>query len=239
MSGHSKWATIKRKKAALDAKRGKEFTKIIKEITVAAKMGGNPAANPRLRALIDKAREANMPIDNINRAIKRGTGELPGVNYEEHHYEGYGPHGIAVMVDALTDNKNRTVADLRRFFTSKGGSLGETGSVNWMFKLMGVIRATGTVQEDQLLEELLEFEVKDISCDDDECMITMDPKSIEKVKQKLLDMGLKVISAQAEMVPQNSVHLGGDQAHKAEEFLSELDDFDDIQNVYTNLATDS
>ena len=177
MSGHSKWATIKRKKAVLDSKRGKEFTKLIKEITVAARIGGgDPAANPRLRLLLEKAKEINMPLDNTTRAIKRGTGEMPGMQYEEQSYEGYGPFGTAVVVDALTDNKNRTVAELRRIFTSSGGSLAETGSVNWMFARMGVIQVSGTTSEDSLLEMLLDYDIKDISYDGEMFSITCDPK---------------------------------------------------------------
>jgi YebC/PmpR family DNA-binding regulatory protein len=158
MSGHSKWATIKRKKAAVDAKRGKEFTKLIKEITVAARGGGDPAGNPRLRLLMDKAKEINMPLDNVSRAIKRGTGEMPGVSYEEQMYEGYGPHGIAVVLETLTDNKNRTVAEIRRLFSSQGGSLAESGAVSWMFTRLGVVEVSGAQSEDQLLELLLDYE---------------------------------------------------------------------------------
>jgi YebC/PmpR family DNA-binding regulatory protein len=237
MSGHSKWATIKRKKAALDTKRGKEFTKLIKEITIAAKhSGGDPTGNPRLRTLLEKAREVNMPHENTIRAIKRGTGELPGVSYEEQMYEGYGPHGIAVMVEALTDNKNRTVAELRRLFSNYGGNLAEAGAVGWMFKQMGVVRAYGPVKEDLILEELLNFDITDFSADDDHYVITTDPKSVEKVKQKLQELGLTIESAQTELVAQNSVELSGQEAHKATELLSALDDNDDVQNVYTNLV---
>lgn len=237
MSGHSKWATIKRKKAALDAKRGKEFTKLIKEITVAAKHGGgDPTGNPRLRTLIEKAREVNMPLDNMMRAIKRGTGELPGVHYEEQVYEGYGPEGIAVIVEALTDNKNRTVAELRRIFSSHGGNLGESGSVSWMFKQLGVIRATDSMTEDELLEQLLDFDVKDLQIDDNEYTITTDTKSVDKVKQKLQELGCKIESAQPELIATNTVALTQDKAQKAEEFLSLLDDLDDVQNIYSNLG---
>ncbi len=237
MSGHSKWATIKRKKAVLDSKRGKEFTKLIKEITVAARLGGgDPAANPRLRLLLEKAREINMPLDNTARAIKRGTGEMPGMQYEEQSYEGYGPFGTAVVVDALTDNKNRTVAELRRIFTSSGGSLAETGSVNWMFARMGVIQVSGTTSEDSLLEMLLDYDIKDISYDGEMFSITCDPKIVDKIKNILQQHGLKVVKADVEWVAQNTVALSPEQEEKAYEFLSSLEDHEDVQNVYTNLA---
>ena len=239
MSGHSKWATIKRKKAALDSKRGKEFTKLIKEITVAAKTGGgDSAANSRLRLLLEKAKEINMPLDNTIRAIKRGTGEMPGVHYEEHMYEGYGPFGTAVVIDALTDNKNRTVAELRRIFTSSGGSLAETGSVNWMFVRMGVIQVSGTTSEDSLLEMLLEYDIKDISYDGEIFSITCDPKVLDKIKTLLQQHGLKVEKAEVEWVAQNTVSLSPEQEEKAYEFLSTIEDHEDVQNVYTNLVSE-
>jgi YebC/PmpR family DNA-binding regulatory protein len=169
MSGHSKWATIKRKKAVEDSKRGKAFTKLIKEITVAARLGGgDPAGNPRLRLLLDKAKEVNMPLENTKRAIKKGTGELAGANaYEESSYEGYGPAGIAIIVETLTDNKNRMASELRHLFSSHGGSLGETGSVNWMFEKLGVIQAEGaSLSEDELLEKLLDYDVTNLEKDE-------------------------------------------------------------------------
>lgn len=239
MSGHSKWATIKRKKAALDSKRGKEFTKLIKEITVVARLGGgDPNANSRLRLLLEKAKEINMPMDNTVRAIKRGTGEMPGQQYEEHMYEGYGPFGTAIVVDALTDNKNRTVAELRRIFSSSGGSLAETGSVGWMFARMGVIQVSGKTSEDELLELLLDYDVKDISYDEEIFSITCDPKSLEKIKAILQENGLKVEKAEVEWVAQNTVALTNEQEEKAYEFLSSLEDHEDVQNVYTNLVTE-
>jgi YebC/PmpR family DNA-binding regulatory protein len=239
MSGHSKWATIKRKKASLDSKRGKEFTKLIKEITVAARLGGgDPNANSRLRLLLDKAKEINMPMDNTVRAIKRGTGEMPGMQYEEHMYEGYGPFGTAVVIDALTDNKNRTVAELRRIFLSSGGSLAETGSVGWMFARMGVVQVSGKTSEDALLELLLDYDIKDISFDEEVFSITCDPKSLEKVKTLLQENGLKVEKADIEWVAQNTVALSAEQEEKAYEFLSSLEDHEDVKNVYTNLVTE-
>lgn len=237
MSGHSHWATIKHKKAKEDAKRGQAFTKIIKEITVAARVGGgDPAGNPRLRLLLDKAKDLNMPLDNAQRAIKKGTGELPGVNYEEYTYEGYGPHGIAIMVDTLSDNKNRTVAELRRVFSSKGGNLAETGAVGWMFARLGVIRVTGATSEDALLEMLLDYDVKEISSDNGTFTITCDLKALDKIKNVITDAGLKVESAEIEWVASTNISLSGEQADKAYELLSALQDHDDVQNVYTNMA---
>lgn len=238
MSGHSKWSTIKRKKAVIDAQRGKAFTKLIKEISVAARVGGgDPSANPRLRTLVDKAKAINMPTDNVNRAIKKGTGELPGTHYEPHVYEGYGPHGIAVIVDTLSDNKNRTVAELRHVFSAKGGSLGETNSVNWMFERMGVIHAdTKGINEDTLLENLFDFEINDIKLEDGVFAIYCNPKSLDVVKHAVEKLGLKVESADLEWVAKNAANLDESNSEKALEFLSELEDLDDVQNVYTNLA---
>lgn len=238
MAGHSKWATIKRKKAALDAKKGKAFTSLIREITVAARLGGgDPAANPKLRLLLDKAKEINMPTENAQRAIKRGTGELPGQHYEEHLYEGYGPHGIAVIVDTLTDNKNRTVADLRRMFSSSGGSLGENGSVSWMFQKLGVVTATGNdASDDDLLELLIDFDIRDIDRDEETISITCEPKSLDQVRQTLKNAGFAVDSAELEWVPSNTTPLTEEQLEKASDFLSELEDLDDVKHVYTNFT---
>lgn len=239
MSGHSKWATIKRKKAAIDSKRGKEFTKLIKEITVAARLGGGDVtANSRLRLLVEKAKEINMPMDNTQRAIKRGTGEMPGVHYEEQTYEGYGPHSIAIVIETLTDNKNRTVAELRRLFTVNGGSLAETGSVSWMFTRLGVVEVTGAQSEDQLLELLMDFDVKDISSLENVWTIVCDPKSLEPIKKALHDAGMKVERAELDLVAQNYVTLTGEDYEKATEFLAELEDHDDVQNMYTNLKNE-
>ncbi|MGB8467723.1 MAG: YebC/PmpR family DNA-binding transcriptional regulator [Candidatus Babeliales bacterium] len=237
MSGHSKWATIKHKKAAIDAKRGKAFTRIAKEISVAAKQSSDPNANPRLRHLIEKAREMNMPFDNINRAIKRGTGELPGVSYESHLYEGYGPHNVAVIVETLTDNKNRTVAEIRRLFTSAGGSLAEGGAVSWMFKKLGVIRTkevTG-ISEDTMLEKLIDFDINDLQLDDNVFTIICEPQSLEKIKQTLVKENIAIESAELEWVAQNKLSLAEAEAQKAITFLEELEEHDDVQNVYANL----
>jgi YebC/PmpR family DNA-binding regulatory protein len=237
MAGHSKWSQIKHKKAKNDKKRGQEFTRLIKEITVVARQGGgDPAGNAHLRLLLEKAKEINMPQDNAIRAIKRGTGELPGVNYEPMTYEGYGPYGIAVMVDTLTDNKNRTVAELRRIFTHKGGNLGETGSVNWMFEKRGIIKAQGNKTEDELLEALLDYDISDVSKDEDVILITCDTKALDQVKQAVTKLGLTVKEANFEWVAKNTTTLSDEQSEKVLEFLNELDDHEDVQNVYTNLA---
>jgi YebC/PmpR family DNA-binding regulatory protein len=239
MSGHSKWKTIKHKKAATDAKRGKIFTKIIKEITVVARdCKGDPETNPRLRTLIDKARQANMPQENITRAIKKGTGELPGQSYEAISYEGYGPGGIAVLVDTLTDNKNRTVADMRRIFTRAGGSLGETNTVAWMFEKNGAVTITAPkLSEDTLLEQLLDYDVSDIKEDDGSFTIYCDPKALDMVKHAVEKIpGVVVNDATFEFVAKTPMNLNETDTAAALEFLEELDDLDDVQNVFTNLA---
>jgi len=237
MAGHNKWSQIKHKKAKEDAKRGKAFGKLIKEITVAAREGGgNPDLNARLRLLLEKGKGINMPQENATRAIKRGTGELPGTNYVECLYEGYGPNGIAVIVDALTDNKNRTVAELRRIFSDNGGNLAEGGSVNWMFEQLGVIHATGTVTEDELLEHLLEFDIRDIRLDTNFFSIFCNPKSLALVKQATKKAGLHIDNAGLEWVAKTTTSLDDKAADKALAFLSTLQDHDDVQNIYTNLA---
>lgn len=237
MSGHSHWATIKHKKSKEDAKRGQAFTKLIKEITVAAKTGGgDPQGNPRLRLLIEKARDINMPLDNINRAIKRGTGELPGVTYESMMYEGYGPGGIAVLIETLTDNKNRTVGEMRHIFSYKGGTLGETNSVSWMFERLGAVTVTGPKNVDEIVEAMIEYDIKDVSVDDSLYTIYCDPKAVDTIKQAALAQGYKVESAEIEWVPKNTVPVSGDLTEKAVSLLSELQDHDDVQNVYTNMA---
>jgi len=238
MAGHSKWANIRHKKSREDAKRGKAFTKLIKEITVAARQGGgDPDSNPRLRLLIDKAKNINMPKENIIRGIKKGTGELPGIQYEAMQYEGYGPHGVAILVETLTDNKNRTVADLRHLFSSKGGNLGETGSVNWMFQHHGVVRAEiPGLSEDDLFEKLIDFDVVDITKDENLFSIVCEIKSLDAIKKTVEKLGFTVQSAELEWVPKNGTTLPENQAEKVYEFLSLLDDHDDVQNVYTNLA---
>jgi YebC/PmpR family DNA-binding regulatory protein len=238
MSGHNKWSQIKHKKAKEDSKRGYAFTKLIKEITAASRAGGgDPAGNPRLRVLLEKAKDINMPIDNSNRAIKRGTGELPGVHYEEFVYEGYGPGSIAVIMETLSDNKNRTVASLRHLFSKMGGTLAETGAVSWMFEKLGVIRGTSTTMtEDNLIEALLEYDIKDIRTDDTLYTIICDPKYLEQIKQTATQAGLRVEHAAIEWVAKTHTHLDEATEHKALDFLSALQDHEDVQNVYTNLA---
>jgi YebC/PmpR family DNA-binding regulatory protein len=238
MAGHSKWKQIKHKKAIADSKRGKQFTKLIKEITIVARMGGgDPAGNARLRLLLEKGKEINMPIDNAQRAIKRGTGELPGVAYEHALYEGYGPHGIAVLVDVLTDNKNKAVAELRHTFSKNGGTLAEGGAVNWMFEKKGVITATShQVSEEKLLEKLLDFDVDEIVLDEGIFYIQCDMKALDEVKKACIAAGLNVNKAEIEWVPKTKMLLEERAAEKAYEFLQSLDELDDVQEVYTNLA---
>jgi YebC/PmpR family DNA-binding regulatory protein len=237
MAGHSKWANIKHKKAKEDSKKSKVFTKIIKEITMAAReQGGNPDMNPRLRLLMEKGREANMPIENAIRAIKKGTGELPGMQYEECTYEGYAPHGIAVMVETITDNKNRTVAEFRRLFSENNGSLGESGTVNWMFEKLGAVNAIGTKTEDELLEHLLEYDIKDIQIGDNSVTVYCDIRSLEAVKTAVEKAGLKIESSGLEWVAKTATELPEAQADKVLEFLSKLQDHEDVENVYTNLG---
>jgi len=238
MSGHNKWSQIKHKKAKSDAKKGKAFTSLIKEITMSARAhGGDPANNAHLRLLIEKAKEINMPKENSDRAIKRGTGELPGVHYEAMRYEGYGPHGIAIIVDALTDNKNRTVANFRRMFSENNGSLGDTGTVSWMFKQCGVLRVPQNgLSEDDLLEKLIDFDVQDINLQDGTFSIICDAKSLDAVKKALEAEKLKVESAELEWVAKDKMELSEADSESVINLLTALDDHDDVQHVYTNLA---
>ncbi len=236
MAGHSKWANIKHKKAKEDAKRGQTFTKIIKEITVCAKAGGIPENNPQLRQLIEKAKEANMPGENITRAIKKGTGELPGVSYEAISYEGYGPGGTAVIIEALTDNKNRTVADLRHIFSRHNGNLAETGAVNWMFEKLGVIRGSILKKtEDDLLEALMDYDIQDISMHDGITTVTVAMHALFEVKDALTKLGMKVEHAELEWVAKNNLDVTADIEEKAFALFEALEDNDDVQNVYSNL----
>lgn len=236
MAGHSKWANIKHKKAKEDAKRGQTFTKIIKEITVCAKAGGIPENNPQLRQLIEKAKGANMPADNIIRAIKKGTGELPGVSYESISYEGYGPGGTAIIIEALTDNKNRTVAELRHIFGRHNGNIAETGSVNWMFEKLGVIRGTiAGKSEDDLLELLMDYDVKNIEIDESLVTITTSMQALFQVKDILVKNGMKIEHAELEWVAKNNVDVDKETEEKAFALFEALEDNDDVQNVYSNL----
>lgn len=240
MSGHSKWATIKHKKGAADAKRGKLFSKFIKEISVAAKMGGGDIdKNPRLRTVVEKARGVNMPSDNITRAIKRGTGELEGVNYEEVVYEGYGPGGVAMLIETLTDNSKRTVAEIRHIMTKGGGSLGESGCVGWMFNKKGVLTFDRTATEEQLMEVALDAGAEDIRDLGNGFDVITAPNSFEAVKKACESGGLKPIEAAVEMVPQNEIKLSGEEARKMLNLMETLEDHDDVQNVYANFDIDA
>ena len=236
MSGHSKWATIKRKKGATDAKRGKIFSKLIKEITVAAKMGGgDPGGNPRLRTAVDAAKAENMPNDNINRAIKRGAGEMEGVNYDEITYEAYGPGGAAIMIEVLTDNKNRTVAEIRHTLSKGGGNMGESGSVGWIFHKKGSISVDKkATTEDALMEFTLEAGAEDIQDGGDVFEVITDPASFEAVLKAIKAKNLPTLSAKIGLIPQNTVKLTGDPADKMLKLMEHLEDNDDVQNVYAN-----
>ncbi|MBI5249657.1 MAG: YebC/PmpR family DNA-binding transcriptional regulator [Desulfomonile tiedjei] len=236
MSGHNKWSTIKHKKGAADAKRGKIFSKFIKEITIAARMGGGDLeGNPRLRTAVNAARAANMPKDNIERAVKRGTGEIEGVNYEEIVYEGYGPGGVAVLVEALTDNKNRTVAEIRHIFDKHSGNLGESGCVSWMFDKKGMIEVTSSgLTEDEVMELALENGAQDVSNEGDSFEITTDPSEFEVVRKAVEQKGWKVDMAEITMIPQTTVKLDGKKAEQMLKMMDALDDHDDLQRVYAN-----
>lgn len=240
MSGHSKWSTIKRKKGAADAKRGKLFTKLIKEITIAAREGGgDPNSNPRLRLAVDNAKAANMPADNIERAIKKATGELEGVTYHELTYEGYGPGGVAIMVEAATDNKNRTVAEVRHLFSKYGGSLGENGSVAYMFDRKGII--TMPVQgktEEEIMDIVLEAGAEDLQTEDDFFEVQTDLENFEPVRKALVAAGLNLENASLQWIAKNMIEVKGETAEKVLKLIDALEDSDDVQNVYSNADFD-
>lgn len=240
MSGHSKWATIKHKKGALDAKRGKIFTRLIKEIMVAAKAGGgDPDGNPRLRSAIAAAKAENMPNDNISRAIKRGTGEIEGASYEDITFEGYGPGGVAIIVEVLTDNRNRAVSEIRHAFSKNGGNLGETGSVNYMFSKKGVIiLAKSAADEEKLTEIVLEAGADDLNDDGDYWEILTSPKDFDAVLQAVKGAKLETESAEVTMVPSTYQKLEGTQASAMMRLLETLEELDDTQNVYSNFEMD-
>ena len=240
MSGHSKWATIKHKKGALDAKRGKIFTRLIKEIMVAAKAGGgDPDGNPRLRSAILAAKGENMPNDNISRAIKRGTGEIEGASYEDITFEGYGPGGVAIIVEVLTDNRNRAVSEIRHAFSKNGGNLGETGSVGYMFSKKGVIIvAKSAAGEDKLTEIVLEAGADDLNDDGDYWEILTSPKDFDPVLQAVKGAKLETESAEVTMVPSTYQKLEGTQASAMMRLLETLEELDDTQNVYSNFEMD-
>jgi len=236
MSGHSKWSTIKRKKGAADAKRGKMFTKLIKEITIAAKEGGgDPGANPRLRLAVDNAKAANMPADNIERAIKKATGELEGVTFHELTYEGYGPSGVAVMVEVATDNKNRTVAEVRHLFSKYNGSLGENGSVAWMFDRKGVITLpTQDKTEDDIMDIVLEAGAEDLQTEEEFFEVQTDLESFDPVRKALLAKELQVENASLQWIAKNVVKVSGEDAEKVIKLIDALEESDDVQNVFSN-----
>ena len=235
MSGHSKWANIKHRKGAQDAKRGKVFTKLIKEITIAAKIGGgDPGANPRLRTAIDKAKNENMPKDTIDRAIKKGIGGLEGVEYEEGTFEGYGPGGVAVIVEFMTDNRTRTVADVRHIFTKHNGSLGVNGSVSFLFERKGLIAFNNDNDFDAIFEAALEAGAEDVKDEGDAFEVITDPADFIEVRDALGDKGLSWETAEITMIPQTMVQLEGKQAEQMLKMMDKLEDNDDVQNVYAN-----
>jgi YebC/PmpR family DNA-binding regulatory protein len=240
MSGHSKWHSIKHKKAAVDAKRGRVFTRLIKEITVAARMGGgDPEGNARLRTAVLAAKDANMPQDNITRAIKKGTGELEGVVFEESTLEGYAPGGVAVMVNVLTDNKNRTLPEIRHLFSKHGGNLGEQNSVNWMFERKGYfVVDAAAVSEDQLLEAALEAGAEDVQRDGSNFEVTSSPDQFETVLQALRDREIATVVSEIKMLPKSTVRAEGSMAKKVLNFVELLEDHDDVQHVWANFDID-
>jgi len=236
MAGHSKWSQIKRKKALNDGKRGQAFTKLIKEITVCARNGGgDPDGNARLRLLLEKAKEINMPLENSQRAIKRGTGELPGVNYEEMTYEGHGPENCAIIAEVLTDNKNRTVAEFRRLFSDHGGRLGDLGCVSWLFEKFAVIHVPiQSTSEETLFDTLLDFNISDIKANDSEFIIYAEPKNLAIIKKKLQEISIKPTDAEIEWVAKSSIELPEDKQERLYTFLTALEEHDDVKNLYTN-----
>ncbi|MFA5516176.1 MAG: YebC/PmpR family DNA-binding transcriptional regulator [Desulfuromonadales bacterium] len=235
MAGHSKWANIKHRKGAQDAKRGQVFTKLIKEITIAAKIGGaDPEGNPRLRTAIDKAKGENMPKDTIERAIKKGTGDLEGVNYEEGTFEGYGPGGVAVIVEFMTDNRTRTVADVRHIFSKQGGSLGVSGSVSFLFDRKGLITFSTDTDFDTIFEAALEAGAEDVKDEEDAYEVITDPTNFIEVRDHLASRNLQWQTAEITMLPQTMVRLEGKQAQQMIKMMDKLEDYDDVQNVYAN-----
>jgi YebC/PmpR family DNA-binding regulatory protein len=240
MSGHSKWHTIKHKKGAADAKRGRVFTKIIKEITVAARVGGgDPNGNPRLRTVVAAAKAANMPKDNIDKAIKKGTGELPGVSYEEVSYEGYGPGGVAVFVQAVTDNRNRTLPEIRHLFSKYGGNLGESNCVSWMFEKKGyIVVPKSGVAEEALLELVLESGGDDVREDGTNWEVLSAPERLEQVREAIAAKSIGVSTAEVSMVPKNTVKLEGKKAQQVLSMMEGLEEHEDVQNVWANFDID-
>ena len=237
MSGHSKWATIKHAKAATDAKRGQMFTKLIKEITVAARNGGNPDTNPRLRTAIARGKDASMPADNIERAIKKGTGELEGVNYEDMVLEGYGPGGVAVYVEGLSDNKNRTTSEVRTLFSKNGGNMAGAGSVAWMFEKKGyIVIAKTTIGEEKLMDIVLNAGADDMVVEDENYGIKTPPADFFKVKKALEDQKIAIESADIELIPKSTVKVTGQDAKRVINLVNSIEEHDDVQNVYHNMG---
>ncbi len=235
MSGHSKWASIKHKKAATDAKRGKAFTRIIKEIMIAAKQGGgDPESNPRLRTAVDSAKSINMPNDNIKKAILRGTGELEGVNYEDISYEGYGPGGVAILIECLTDNNKRTVAEVRHILGKYNGNLGESGCVGWMFTKKGqILVRKDKTGEDELMEIVLENGAEDMTEDDENFIVTTAPENLNEVTAAIKEL-IEINSSEISMIPSTYINLEEKQAHQMLKLLEKIEEIDDVQNVWTN-----
>jgi YebC/PmpR family DNA-binding regulatory protein len=239
MSGHSKWATIKHKKGALDAKRGKIFTRLIKEISIAAKNGGDPDTNPRLRTAIVAAKAENMPADNIKRAIQRGTGELPGATYEEFSLEGYGPGGVAILIDINTDNRNRTVSEIRHVFQKNGGNMAEAGAVSWMFHKKGdIIVPKSAAKEDDLMGIVLDAGAEDLKDDGETWEVLSDPSSYEAVLEAVKKAGIQPASSSVAMIPQNYIKLEGAAANTMIRLMEALEEHDDVQNVHSNFDID-
>ena len=236
MSGHSKWATTKHRKGAKDSARAKVFAKLIRQVEVAAREGGgDPNANAALRTMFQKAREASVPLDTIERAIKRGTGELEGVRYEAISYEGYGPDGVAVIVETLTDNRNRTSAEIKHLFSRNGGTIAEPGAVSWQFDRKGVIEVSGPLDEDQLLEWVMEAGGENFEANGDNYSVTTEPHDLGAVRDALEKLGAKVLSAELTLVPQNSIPIESEgEAKKVLRLMDAIDDHDDVQNVFSN-----
>ena len=239
MSGHSKWATIKHKKGALDAKRGKIFTRLIKEISIAAKSGGDPDTNPRLRTAIVAAKAENMPADNIKRAIQRGTGELPGATYEEFVLEGYGPGGVALLIDINTDNRNRTVSEIRHVFQKNSGNMAEAGAVSWMFHKKGdIVIPKSAANEDDLMAIVLDAGAEDLRDDGDNWEVLTDPSAYEAVLEAVKKAGIAPASSSVAMIPQNYIKLEGAAANTMIRLMEALEEHDDVQNVHSNFDID-
>jgi len=237
MAGHSKWHNIRHKKAHNDAQKSKQFTKLNKEIMIAARDGGgDPEHNPRLRLFMQKARRSNMPNENVTRAIKKGTGELPGVHYASHMYEGYAPHGVAVIIEALTDNKNRAISEIRHFFNKKGGTIAESGAVSWMFQRRGVIQAShATYTEDDVLAPVIDHDIDDVRYTDGMWRVTCSPQAREAVTTSLADADMQIEEADVQWIPYYYTHLDQEHDQQARNFLTELESVEDVQNIYTNL----